>query len=122
MKRYILLTLVLTVIVIGPFAYQKWSEAKRLQLEQDETNSYIGSQACQECHQKEFSQWSHSSHVTAFNTLRTVGREYYPECVTCYVTGSGYESGYQIGNPKRERTLLTTPADYALPATPFQVM
>ena len=31
MKRYILLTLVLTVIVIGPFAYQKWSEAKRLQ-------------------------------------------------------------------------------------------
>ena len=31
MKRYILLTLILTVIVIGPFAYQKWSEAKRLQ-------------------------------------------------------------------------------------------
>lgn len=31
MKKYILLTLVLTVIVIGPFAYQKWSEAKRLQ-------------------------------------------------------------------------------------------
>ncbi|MYA57585.1 hypothetical protein F4X88_14950 [Candidatus Poribacteria bacterium] len=31
MKKYILLTLILTVIVIGPFAYQKWSEAKRLQ-------------------------------------------------------------------------------------------
>ena len=70
--------------------------------EQDEKNSYIGSQACQECHQKEFTQWSHSSHATAFNTLRTVGREYYPECITCHVTGSGYESGYQIGNPDRE--------------------
>ena len=70
-------------------------------LEQDDRNSYIGSQACQECHQKEFSQWSHSSHATAFNTLRAVGREYYPECVTCHVTGLGYESGYQIGNPER---------------------
>ena len=70
--------------------------------EQDDSNSYIGSQACQECHQKEFSQWSHSSHATAFNTLRTVGREYYPECITCHVTGGGYESGYQIGNPDRE--------------------
>ena len=70
--------------------------------EQDDKNSYIGSQACQACHQKEFSQWSHSSHATAFNTLRTLDREYYPECITCHVTGSGYESGYQIGNPKRE--------------------
>ena len=69
--------------------------------EQDDKNSYIGSQACQECHQKEFSQWSHSSHATAFNTLRTVGREYYPECITCHVTGSGYASGYQIGNTER---------------------
>ena len=70
-------------------------------LEQDDRNSYIGSQACQECHQKEFSQWSHSSHATAFNTLRTIGREYYPECITCHVTGSGYESGYEIGNTER---------------------
>ena len=30
MKKYILLTLILTVIVVGPFAYQQWSEAKRL--------------------------------------------------------------------------------------------
>lgn len=70
-------------------------------LEQDDRNSYIGSQACQECHQKEVSQWSHSSHATAFNTLRTLGMEYYPECITCHVTGSGYPSGYQIGNTER---------------------
>ena len=69
--------------------------------EQDDKNSYIGSQACQACHQKEFSQWSHSSHATAFNTLRTIGRDYYPECITCHVTGSGYESGYQIGTADR---------------------
>ena len=71
------------------------------QEKQNDRNSYIGSQACQGCHQKEFSQWSHSSHATAFHTLRTVGREYYPECVSCHVTGAGYESGYQIDNPDR---------------------
>ena len=70
-------------------------------LEQDDRNSYIGSQSCQVCHQKEFSQWSHSSHATAFNTLRSVGRDYYPECISCHVTGFGYESGYQIGNAER---------------------
>ena len=30
MKKYIALTLILTVVIIGPFAYQQWSEAKRL--------------------------------------------------------------------------------------------
>lgn len=73
-------------------------------LEQDSNNSYIGSEACQECHQKEFDQWSHSSHATAFNTLRMVGREYYSKCVSCHVTGFGYSSGYQIGN--RDRAYL----------------
>ncbi len=71
-------------------------------LERDAKNTYIGSKACQECHRKEFNQWAHTSHAVAFNTLRYVGREFYPECVSCHVTGFGYESGYQIGNPKRE--------------------
>ena len=70
-------------------------------LEQDSNNSYIGSEACQECHRKEFDQWSHSSHATAFNTLRMVGREYYSKCVSCHVTGFGYSSGYQIGASDR---------------------
>ena len=30
MKKYILLLLFLTAVVVGPFAYQRWSEAKRL--------------------------------------------------------------------------------------------
>ena len=66
-------------------------------LEQDSSNSYIGSEACLGCHEKEFDQWSHSSHATAFNTLRMVGREYYSKCVSCHVTGFGYSSGYEIG-------------------------
>ena len=30
MKKYILLMVFLTAVVVGPFAYQRWSEAKRL--------------------------------------------------------------------------------------------
>ena len=70
-------------------------------LEQNAKNTYIGSQTCKECHQKELNQWAHTSHAVAFNTLRSVGREFYPECVSCHVTGFGYKTGYQIDNPKR---------------------
>ena len=71
-------------------------------LEQDALSSYVGSQACATCHQKEFDQWAHTSHATAFNTLLMVGKQFYPECVSCHVTGFRYETGYQIGNEEKE--------------------
>ena len=71
-------------------------------LEQDALSGYVGSQACATCHQKEFDQWAHTSHATAFNTLLTVGKQFYPECVSCHVTGFRYETGYQIGNEEKE--------------------
>ncbi len=72
-------------------------------LEREAQNVYVGSQACKECHQKEFEQWSHTSHAATFNTLLTVGRHFYPDCVSCHVTGFGYSSGYQIGNSERKQ-------------------
>jgi len=71
-------------------------------LEQDPLSGYVGSQACATCHRKEFDQWAHTSHATAFNTLLTVGKQFYPECVSCHVTGFRYETGYQIGNQERK--------------------
>lgn len=71
-------------------------------LEQDARSAYVGSKACATCHQKEFDQWAHTSHATALNTLLTVGKQFYPECVTCHVTGFQYETGYQIGNSETE--------------------
>ena len=71
-------------------------------LEQDALSGYVGSQACATCHRKEFDQWAHTSHATAFNTLLTVGKQFYPECVSCHVTGFRYETGYQIGNEEKE--------------------
>ena len=72
-------------------------------LEQDALSSYVGSQACATCHQKEFDQWAHTSHATAFNTLLMVGKQFYPECVSCHVTGFRYETGYQIGSEEKEQ-------------------
>lgn len=71
-------------------------------LEQDALSGYVGSQACATCHRKEFDQWAHTSHATAFNTLLTVGKQFYSECITCHVTGFRYETGYQIGNEEKE--------------------
>lgn len=71
-------------------------------LEQDTLSGYVGSQACATCHRNEFDQWAHTSHATAFNTLLTVGKQFYSECVSCHVTGFRYETGYQIGNQDRE--------------------
>ena len=71
-------------------------------LEQDALSGYVGSQACATCHRKEFDHWAHTSHATAFNTLLTVGKQFYSECVSCHVTGFRYETGYQIGNEKKE--------------------
>lgn len=72
-------------------------------LEQDVLSGYVGSQACATCHRKEFDQWAHTSHATAFNTLLMVGKQFYPECVSCHVTGFRYETGYQIGNEEKEQ-------------------
>ena len=71
-------------------------------LENNTESAYIGSKACQVCHEKEFDQWTHTSHAVAFNTLLSVGRHFYPECVACHVTGFGYDSGYQLANKERE--------------------
>ena len=71
-------------------------------LEQDPLSGYVGSQACVTCHRKEFDQWAHTSHATAFNTLLTVGKQFYPECVSCHVTGFRYETGYQIGTEEKQ--------------------
>ena len=74
-------------------------------LEQNPLSGYVGSQACATCHQQEFNQWAHTSHATAFNTLLTVGKQFYPECISCHVTGFKYETGYQIGNQESEELI-----------------
>ena len=74
-------------------------------------NTYLGSDACQACHQAEFNIWKNQNggpHTHATDDLKQnpnddrvwVQRNYDPECLSCHVTGWNpqkfypYESGY----------------------------
>lgn len=65
-------------------------------LESDKRNSYVGSTACQTCHQPEFNQWKTTRHAFAFNTLLKAQKHFYPDCVSCHVVGFGYQTGYTV--------------------------
>lgn len=63
---------------------------------------YVGSQACQECHQAEYEAWDESRHAGAYPTLwehpkskPPHHREYDPECVVCHTVGYGYFTGFR---------------------------
>ena len=71
-------------------------------LENEPHNSFIGSTACQSCHQEEYEQWETTAHAAAYHTLLRAQRQFYPDCVACHVTGFGYETGFQIGKPDRQ--------------------
>jgi len=54
--------------------------------------SYAGSEACKECHEAVFEQWSTTKHAHAFDTLVSQSREYDRDCTPCHTTGF-YELG-----------------------------
>jgi hypothetical protein len=64
---------------------------------------FVGSKACQSCHEKSYIIWRISGHSKAYATLTGLSppRNFDPECVSCHVTGwhpteyYPYETGYQ---------------------------
>lgn len=68
--------------------------------------SFVGSHACQECHEGAYDVWSNSRHAHALDSLvhpterSDIARHFDPECLSCHVTGwnpqrfSPYTSGY----------------------------
>ena len=65
-------------------------------------DKFVGSKACQECHESEYEVWNESGHGHAFKTLTELKppRQFDPECLSCHVTGwepqqySPIDSGY----------------------------
>ncbi|OQX70193.1 MAG: hypothetical protein B6A08_01590 [Sorangiineae bacterium NIC37A_2] len=49
--------------------------------------SYVGVQACVDCHQEEYDFWKTTRHSHAYRTLVDVHKEYNLDCVSCHVTG-----------------------------------
>ncbi len=63
---------------------------------------YVGSKACQECHEEAYEVWENTKHAKAWQTLEEAERgerygwpvTHYPDCVGCHVVGYGYQSGF----------------------------
>ena len=56
--------------------------------------SFVGSEACRSCHEKEFKTWEGSLHAEAYKTLQKTGNDRDPECVGCHVVALDHETGF----------------------------
>lgn len=63
------------------------------------TADYVGSQACQSCHAKEFETWEASPHGHAVETLTKAGKETDADCLQCHTTAYGKNGGFPEGAP-----------------------
>jgi len=57
---------------------------------------FVGAQACRECHEPEWTQWSGTKHANAYAAVTKSDRWFYPACVACHSTGLGHASGFEI--------------------------
>lgn len=58
---------------------------------------FVGSEACQSCHAREFETWSEHAHATAFGTLEAQGEASDAACLKCHTTGLGKAGGFALG-------------------------
>jgi peroxiredoxin len=61
--------------------------------------AFVGSEACQSCHPKEFETWSGGGHAKAGATLAAEGKADDPACLECHTTGYGRDGGFPKGAP-----------------------
>jgi hypothetical protein len=59
--------------------------------------AYVGSNACQGCHAKEFETWSAGPHAHAVETLEKAGKQGQAECLGCHTTGYDKTGGFATG-------------------------
>jgi len=58
--------------------------------------SYIGVEACSDCHDDAFQFWKHTPHAGAYATLSTQHKEFNLDCVSCHVTGYDKPGGTTV--------------------------
>lgn len=58
---------------------------------------FVGSAACQRCHEQEYAIWSRSAHARSAESLRKKAKDDDEACVRCHVTGYGRPGGFPDG-------------------------
>lgn len=61
------------------------------------TADYVGSDACQSCHEREFETWSKSGHAHSVATLEKAGKSADGACLQCHTTAYGKPGGFPSG-------------------------
>ena len=57
-------------------------------------NWYGGVESCTRCHKKPSAKWKATTHAKAWDTLQKKDHVWDPECITCHVTGFGFQTGF----------------------------
>jgi predicted CXXCH cytochrome family protein len=57
---------------------------------------YVGSKACQSCHQPAYTWWKSTKHGHAYKTLEDVHKEFSLACASCHLTGYNQPGGSTI--------------------------
>ncbi len=58
------------------------------------TSSFVGAQACANCHPQEYKIWKSSSHSHAYETLKNKNRHTNSNCISCHVVGWDKKGGF----------------------------
>jgi peroxiredoxin len=59
--------------------------------------AFVGSDACQSCHPKEYETWASGGHAQAGTTLARKGEARNADCLACHTTGFGEPGGFPKG-------------------------
>jgi len=59
--------------------------------------AHVGSNACKDCHEKEFETWQASPHAHALATLEKAGKQDDATCLGCHTTAYGKPGGFPAG-------------------------
>jgi hypothetical protein len=65
--------------------------------------SYVGSEACSDCHQDQVDFWKTTRHAGAWKTLVDRGQQFDYECIGCHVTGWGQPGGSNLAHNENLR-------------------
>jgi cytochrome c5 len=67
--------------------------------------SYVGTEACTECHADQVASWQKTAHATAWKTLVDRGQQFDYDCIGCHVTGWDKPGGSNLGHNDKLRNV-----------------
>jgi hypothetical protein len=58
------------------------------------TSPYMGGEACKGCHAGAYEMWAKSKHAGAYELLKSVNKDYDPDCIVCHTVGFEKPGGF----------------------------